>query len=56
MKAAKPDDRHRGYYPAQLGLLDLPQTLQRLQQTTFRASSKLLQAMLDRDGARKSKP
>jgi predicted nucleic acid-binding protein len=39
----------------QLGLIDLPQALQRLQQTTFRASAKLLQAMLDRDRARKNK-
>jgi hypothetical protein len=40
---------------AQLGLIDLRQALQRLQQTTFRASAKLLQAMLDRDDARKKK-
>jgi predicted nucleic acid-binding protein len=40
---------------AQLGLIDLPQALQRLRQTTFRASAKLLQAMLDRDAARKEK-
>jgi predicted nucleic acid-binding protein len=40
---------------AQLGLIDLPQALQRLQQTTFRASAKLLQAMRDRDAARKKK-
>jgi predicted nucleic acid-binding protein len=41
---------------AQLGLIDLPHALQRLRQTTFRASAKLLQAMLDRDAARKKKP
>jgi predicted nucleic acid-binding protein len=38
---------------AQLGLIDLPQALQRLQHTTFRASAKLVQAMLDRDAVRK---
>ena len=41
---------------ARLGLIDLPLALQRLRQTTFRASAKLLQAMLDRDAARKKKP
>ncbi|MFZ0961221.1 MAG: DUF3368 domain-containing protein [Terriglobia bacterium] len=41
---------------AQLGLIDLPHALQRLRQTTFRASAKLLQAMLDRDATRKKKP
>jgi predicted nucleic acid-binding protein len=40
---------------AQLGLIDLPQALQRLRQTTFRASEKLVQAMLDRDAVRKKK-
>lgn len=40
---------------AQLGLIDLPHALQRLQQTTFRASAKLFQAMLNRDDARKKK-
>jgi predicted nucleic acid-binding protein len=40
---------------ARLGLIDLPLALQRLRQTTFRASAKLLQAMLDRDAARKEK-
>jgi len=40
---------------AQLGLIDLRQALQRLQQTTFRASAKLLQAMLERADARKKK-
>jgi predicted nucleic acid-binding protein len=37
---------------AQLGLVDLPHALRQLQQTTFRASAKLLQAMLDRDEVR----
>jgi predicted nucleic acid-binding protein len=41
---------------AQLGLVSLPQALERLQQTTFRASAKLLHAMLDRHSARKNKP
>lgn len=41
---------------AQLGLIDLRQALQHLQQTTFRASANLLRAMLDRDSARKNKP
>jgi predicted nucleic acid-binding protein len=40
---------------AQLGLIDLPHALQRLQQTTFRASAKLLQAMLDRDEVTRKK-
>ena len=38
---------------AQLDLIDLPIVLQKLQQTTFRASPKLLQGMLDRDAVRK---
>lgn len=38
---------------AQLGLIDLPQSLRRLQQTTFRASASLLDAILRRDTARK---
>ncbi len=40
---------------AQLGLVNLPHALRRLQQTTFRASAKLLQAMLDRDEVRRKK-
>jgi predicted nucleic acid-binding protein len=40
---------------AQLGLIDLPHAIERLQQTTFRASAKLFQAMLERDDARKKK-
>lgn len=40
---------------AVLGLVDLPQALARLQQTTFRASANLLRAMLDRDAERKRK-
>jgi predicted nucleic acid-binding protein len=40
---------------AELGLIDLPHAIERLQQTTFRASAKLFQAMLDRDDARKMK-
>lgn len=40
---------------AQLGMIDLPHALQRLQQTSFRASAKLLQAMLDRDEVRRKK-
>ena len=40
---------------AQLGLIDLPHALQRLQQTTSRASAKLLQAMLDRNEVTRKK-
>jgi len=40
---------------AQLGLVDLPHGLRQLQQTTFRASAKLLQAVLDRDEVRRKK-
>jgi predicted nucleic acid-binding protein len=40
---------------AQLGLVDLPDALRRLQQTTFRASAKLLQDMLDRDEVRRKR-
>jgi predicted nucleic acid-binding protein len=35
------------------GWLDLPSTFDRLRKTTFRASAKLLQDLLDRDAARK---
>jgi len=41
---------------AQLGLVDLPRALQRLQQTTFRASAYLVRALLDRDAERNKKP
>ena len=40
---------------AQLGLVDLPHALRQLQQTSFRASAKLVQAMLDRDEVRRKK-
>jgi predicted nucleic acid-binding protein len=40
----------------QLGLVDLSRALQRLQQTTFRASAYLVRALLDRDAGRKRKP
>jgi predicted nucleic acid-binding protein len=33
---------------ANLGLVDLPATIERLQQTTFRASSRLIQTLLER--------
>lgn len=38
---------------AERGMLDLPQTIQRLQQTSFRASTELLQLFLDRDAENK---
>ena len=41
---------------AQLGLVDLPRALLRLQQTTFRASPYLVRALLDRDVERNKKP
>jgi len=41
---------------AQLGLVDLPRALLRLQQTTFRASPYLVRALLDRDAERNKKP
>jgi len=41
---------------AQLGLVDLPRALQRLQRTTFRASPYLVRALLDRDAERNKKP
>jgi len=38
------------------GLLDLPETLDRLQQTTFRISPRLVRAALERDALRKRGP
>jgi predicted nucleic acid-binding protein len=38
---------------ASRGWVDLPSAFERLQQTTFRASSSLLQSLLDRDAKRK---
>jgi predicted nucleic acid-binding protein len=40
---------------AELGLVDLPRALQRLQQTTFRVTPRLVQGLLDRDTQRKRK-
>ncbi len=37
---------------AERGLIDLPQTIERLMQTSFRASPELVQSFLDRDAAR----
>jgi predicted nucleic acid-binding protein len=37
---------------AERGLIDLPQTIERLIQTSFRASPELVQSFLDRDAAR----
>lgn len=37
---------------AQRGLIDLPRTIKRLTQTSFRASPELVQSFLDRDAAR----
>jgi predicted nucleic acid-binding protein len=35
---------------AEIGLLDLPEAIRRLQQTTFRAPPRLLKSLLDRSG------
>ena len=40
---------------ASRGWVDLPSTFERLRQTTFRASSALLQSFLDRDAERKKR-
>jgi predicted nucleic acid-binding protein len=40
---------------AQLDLVDLPRAMQRLQQTTFRASPHLVRALLERDAERRKK-
>ncbi len=41
---------------AERRLIDLPRTIERITQTSFRASPELVQSFLDRDEARKQKP